>query len=394
VRGEVRLPLLLLAQGMALRVLAQGEPGGVGDLVEQPAHLLVERIGLGGHHHEHPGRRARGRVHAIDGPGKQRPAADRTGVLAQLGAPGVVARRAGPGFAPDHRRTLHEGLGRRDGARAVLLPWRHRQGQHHLGDRPDQGHAAQGVLAFHGGEHVDRRGAGDIRQRTRQGGIDRFRIGLFQQRALDRALRIAVAAHADAAFEQHLVVPEPAQLVDQALRPVQQFLAQRRAALARVRGQHQLAAVAGTRGGHDAGAEAVLPGGVAPVRKLGGGHRGDAGALLAQHDADRAAATGLVHRVAQAQGLGIGLRRSRSGQHLDRMQDAADFEQRSPAIVTGGGMQQAQGFRHASIEALTQFAGHGSSVRHGLPRRLPVVVDRVGALACRTSRESPAKRQS
>src|SRR6185437_3732692 len=91
----------------------------------------------------------------------------------------------------------------------------------------------------------------------RQGLEYRLRIGLLEQGTLDRALCPAVSTHPQTSPEQDLVIPEPAQFVGQALRPVEQFLAQRRATVARIGREHQLAVVARPRCRHDARTEAM-----------------------------------------------------------------------------------------------------------------------------------------
>src|SRR3546814_13179130 len=60
VQGKIRLALLFQHQGPTPVVLFQRKTGDTGNLVQQPAHLIVKHIRLSGHDDENADRHARG----------------------------------------------------------------------------------------------------------------------------------------------------------------------------------------------------------------------------------------------------------------------------------------------------------------------------------------------
>ncbi len=210
VQRQVGLPLLFAEQGLALRVLAQRQADGVGNLVEQAPQVGIERVDLGRRQQQHGG----GVVldTAVAGQGlEDRPATDRRHLAQRLAVP--HERHVGPRrrAQPHHRFTLHPRLGGYRHRRFVDLSRRFGQRRQPLDQRPGTHFPAQHLALGHINHH--RTGRRVLDQCIGQRHVDRRRLGVRQQRALDRAMRIAEAAQSQVAFQLRLVVPEPGQLV-------------------------------------------------------------------------------------------------------------------------------------------------------------------------------------
>jgi len=187
---------------------------------------------------------------------------------------------------PDLPLARTQGEQRRGLPFATVMSQRRRQLPQSVGDRTDQRCTPQQPGLRLGHVHVDRGGTGDVHQGLGQRAVDRVRVGLIEQRALDGALRVPIAAHARAAFNQCLMIPEARQFIGQPLRPVQQVLAEI-GPRAGIHGERQLAAVASVGGSHDARAEAVPRSRVSPGREHRRVDRRRLGPVLARGDALR-----------------------------------------------------------------------------------------------------------
>ena len=215
---------------------------------------------------------------------------------------------------PDHRRATHECQGRRVNDGPVAVARRIGQVADGLGQRTHQRHAPQHLPVLIACQHIHRGGTRHFHQRACQRAVHRRGVRLLQQRALDGALCIAIAAQAHFPLKQGLVIPEPAQLVSQALRPLEQFRAQVQRTGTRVGGQGQPATVIGGGGRDDVPAQSMAFGGFAPRRELRRIHAHHPRPRLAYRQRRRPLATGtvLVHTQAQVRGV----IRSRASRHV------------------------------------------------------------------------------
>ena len=369
--GQVGLPLLLLQLHATAFVLAQRKAGHFGQFVEHAAHLVVERILFHrdqGEHAKRPGRLAGHRVGQDDRPasagthaGKHTLPPDRRHVVA-LGRTNADLRLA---LAQREDRQRH--------AAAVERRGRGQLGKL-LGDRTDQGHATQRpVVAIHR-VHVHRRRTGDLHQRLGQGAIHRARIRLFEQRALDRALGIAIAADSTLPPGRGLVVPEPRQLAGQPRQPGGDVFEPRLRRIAGAGGQHQVSAIARGHAHRNAGQQAGVP----RRRRIACGRR----CCGVAHDARLPGRGRRANRVVRCDAHGIGAgqealhairRRSGGGQHVDALgarRTPADpgqrqsqrggearhhLGQREAALLALRGAQSNEGFGQALVETRPQF---------------------------------------